>query len=84
MTLQLITSLKSALQPLDRDGYVDVIGTGQFRQPAMLPLPHLQLDIVTFRLHAVAYHCIVDVRGAIFVICGAANGDEGWILAFTF
>jgi hypothetical protein len=45
----------------------------------------LCLDIVVFGLHAVADHCIVDVRDANLRVRDVAlNADEGWILAFTF
>jgi hypothetical protein len=45
----------------------------------------LYLDIVAFGLHAVADHCIVDIRCAILTVRDVTlNGDEGRILAFTF
>jgi hypothetical protein len=48
-------------------------------------LLRLYLDSVAFGLHAVAYHCIVDMRGAILTVRDVAlNCDEGWILTFTF
>jgi|HubBroStandDraft_6_1064221.scaffolds.fasta_scaffold375809_2 hypothetical protein len=48
-------------------------------------LLRLYLDSVAFGLHAVAYHCIVDMRGAIVTVRDVAlNCDEGWILTFTF
>ncbi len=48
-------------------------------------LLRLYLDIVPFGLHAVADHCIVDIRGAMLIVRDVAlNCDEGQILAFTF